>query len=294
MLAGDFEQAWRESDSIQARGEPDPNRFWDGGPLREKRIIIRCLHGLGDTIQFIRYVPLLRRFAAAVTVEAQPKLKTLVSQSEIADRVITWGESEPAWDKQIEVIELPRIFRTTLATIPRSTPYLACAETKEALLSRSQGLRVGIAWKASTFDVSRSVPIERMATLFTVAGCSFYGLQCGPEHTELAPWLPRVSDLHTRIATIHETAQVLRSLDLVISVDTMTAHLAGALAIPVWTLLPYECDWRWMVEREDSPWYPTMRLFRQSAGRDWRPVIARVRKELARLAGQRIGNGFNR
>src|SRR5689334_18970584 len=118
MLSGDFELAWQESDTITARAKPDPNRFWDGRPFDGRNVLVRCLHGLGDTIQFIRYIRLIREKARRVAVEVQPSLKLLLKRSHIADEVFTWGEREPYWDQQIEVIELPRAFRTTIESIP--------------------------------------------------------------------------------------------------------------------------------------------------------------------------------
>jgi hypothetical protein len=292
MLVGDFELAWRESDLITRRGKPDPNRFWNGQPLKGSRVLVRCLHGLGDTIQFVRYVRLIRTMARSVTIEAQPKLKTLLAQSDLADSVITWSEPQPVWDRQLEIMELPLIFRATIETIPRSVPYLRVPESVENPLPfGSTGVRVGIAWTSSAFNRARSIPIEEIAPLFTIPGISFFGLQAGPEHTELSPWLPRVYDLHQSVATIHDTARVFKQLDLIITVDTMTAHLAGALAIPVWTLLPYECDWRWMLHRSDSPWYPTMRLFRQPSPGNWKPVVGQLIGALRSLAVSSVGNG---
>ena len=283
MRLGDFERAWRESDLIAKRGNPDPNRFWDEVPLAGKRVLIRCLHGLGDTIQFIRYAPLLRAIAQSVTIEAQPKLKTLLQQSCLADCVITWNEPEPAWDQQVEVTELPRIFRTSVETIPRRVPYIHAPHAN--LVERDPGtLAVGLAWTASTFNPGRSIPIENLAPIFDIPGVTVFGLQSGPEHNELSPWLPAVRDLYDRVSTIHDTASILRDLQLVISVDTMTAHLAGALGIPVWTLLPYECDWRWMLHRRDSPWYPTMRLFRQPEPGNWSAVADQVTQALREAA----------
>lgn len=286
MRLGDFERAWSESDRIAQRGHPDPNRFWDGCPLAGERVLIRCLHGLGDTIQFIRYAPSLRSIAQSVTIEAQPKLKMLLQQSCLADYVITWNEPEPAWDQHVEVMELPRIFRTTVDTIPHHIPYIRAPHAK--LIESDPGtLAVGLAWTASTFNPARSIPIENLAAIFDIPGIAVYGLQSGPEHSELSPWLPAVRDLHDRVATIHDTAGVLKDLQLVISVDTMTAHLAGALGIPVWTLLPYECDWRWMLDRRDSPWYPTMRLFRQPEPGNWSAVADQIREALLKLSQRR-------
>jgi hypothetical protein len=280
MLLGDFESAWRQSDLIKNRGRPDPNRFWGGRPLEGKRVLIRCLHGLGDTIQFIRYAPLVQSIASSVTIEAQPKLKRLLEHSGLADSVITWSEPEPPWDEQVEVMELPRIFRSTLETIPRTVPYLRACDTDPIPPHRAvPSLAVGVAWCSSTFNPARSIPLQELAALFDVPGISFFGLQSGPEHTELSSF-PSITDLSDQVATLHDTARVLEALQLIITVDTMTAHLAGALGVPVWTMLPYECDWRWMLEREDSPWYPTMRLFRQSEPGDWSSVVIRLKQHL--------------
>ncbi len=287
MLLGDFEKAWRESDRINGRARHDPNRFWDGRPLNGNRVLIRCLHGLGDTIQFIRYAPLVAGIARSVVIEAPPKLKVLLSQSNLAHDVITWSDPDPGWDQQIEIMELPRIFRTTVDTIPRNVPYIYAQGEASTLASRaSNNLCVGIAWTSSTFNPARSIALEQLSRAFGIPGISFFGLQAGPEHEELAAW-PNVCDLHDQVSTLHATARVLRNLDLVISVDTMTAHLAGALAVPVWTLLPYECDWRWMLNRDDSPWYPTMKLFRQPEAGNWSAAVDRLIGELILFRGRR-------
>jgi hypothetical protein len=279
MLIGNFDLAWRESDAIARRGRPDPNRFWDGRPLKGRDVLLRCLHGLGDTIQFIRFTPFIREHARTLTVEAQPPLAPLLKHSQIADRVITWGEPEPHWDQQIEVMELPRIFRVNSDSIPHRVPYLQ-APGASLPHDRSRQLRVGLVWKSGDYNPARSIPMESLAELFSIQEASFFSLQDGAWHPELAPWSTRVTVLDDVPNSVFATAMAIASLDLVISVDTMVAHLAGALARPVWTLLPYQCDWRWMLHREDSPWYPTMRLFRQSRSGDWNPVIQRVAKEL--------------
>jgi hypothetical protein len=290
MLSGNFELAWRESDAITARANPDPNRFWDGEPFAGRSVLVRCLHGLGDTIQFIRYVPLMREKARGVALEVQPSLKLLLKESRIADEVFTWGEREPHWDQQMEVVELPRIFRTTLDSIPNQVPYLDVPSVLS--ISRDDGLRpvrVGIVWASSSFNPARSVPLERFASIFATPGIRFYSLQAGSERTELQSWSTEIEALYDETACVLATAQALKALDLLITVDTMVAHLAGALARPVWTLLPFECDWRWMLDREDSPWYPTMRLFRQPKPADWDPVIERVQRELDALVAMKTG-----
>jgi hypothetical protein len=282
MLAGDYEEAWRESDAIEARGNPDPHRFWDGRSFAGRNVLLRCLHGLGDTIQFIRYTPLIKAQARTLTVEVQPKLKLLLQKANVADKVITWGEAEPPWDQQVEINELPRIFRTTLSSIPRNVPYLRLGKSGADCAS-SRPLRVGLAWAASSFNHARTIPVELLAPLFGIEGVSFFSVQAGPEHAQLQPWANQVKRLTEESTCILQVAHEMNDLDLIITVDTMTAHLAGALGRRTWTLLPFACDWRWMLQRSDTPWYPTMRLFRQITPGNWEPVIQEVQRELIKL-----------
>ena len=272
MLLGQMENAWRESDRIALRGAPDPHRFWDGEPLDNRRVMLRCLHGLGDTIQFIRFARELRPRVERLVVEAQPKLVELLRGVEGIDEVTTWGEPEPPWEKQIEVTELPRYFRTSLDTIPNRVPYIRVPrEQQEMARARvpvnAARLRVGLNWAGGEWDATRSLAREQLAPLLRCEGVWFYDLQFQPG-AGVAP-------------TIMETAADILQLDLVLTVDTMVAHLAGALGRPVWTLLPFEADWRWMLGRDDTPWYPTMRLFRQHRPGEWGPVMARAARELA-------------
>ena len=178
MLSGNFELAWRESDVIAARGNPDPHRFWDGQSFADRRVLIRCLHGLGDTIQFIRYAPLIREQARTVTIEAQPTLKSLVEQARIADQVITWGEPEPDWDQQIEINELPSVFRTTLQSIPNRIPYLVLHQPRD--VARGESVRVGLVWGSSSYNPERSIRFQDLTRLLAVPGASFFSLQAGP------------------------------------------------------------------------------------------------------------------
>lgn len=282
MLSGDFEQAWRESDAIAARGNPDPHRFWDGRPLDGRHVLIRCLHGLGDTIQFIRYAPLVRAKAAHLTVEVQPTLKALLTYSQVADEVITWGEPEIAWDQQVEVVELPRIFRTLPGTVPNGVPYLRAPAASLYGKDRHTGLfRAGIVWGASNYNRARSIPAEVISRLLDIPGVEFYSLQAGPERFDLSGEVSEIPQLFSEGECVMPTASLVGDLDLLITVDTMMAHLAGALGSPVWTLLPYRSDWRWMLKREDSPWYPTMRLIRQKRPGEWEPVISKIKSDLA-------------
>ncbi len=255
--------------------------------MENRHVLLRCLHGLGDTIQFIRYARKIRDRARSFAVEAQPRLKALLVESNVADAVFTWGEAEPFWDQQIEVTELPRVFRTTLQNLPSDVPYLEVSSVFPiAPYDGSRPLRVGLCWAGSDYDPTRSVPLQWFAGLFAIPGVACFSVQGKAECAELDLSTDRLVSLCPESSGIVEAAKVLQSLDLIITVDTMIAHLAGALARPVWTLLPYESDWRWMLGREDTPWYPTMRLFRQPSAGDWGTVLRRVRGELeALLAG---------
>jgi hypothetical protein len=286
MRRGEFEAAWAVSDAVlRARaGVPCwhlPRHLqyvWDGRPLAGGRVLVRCYHGLGDTIQFIRYMPRLKALAAAVTVWAQPPLLPLLGTMDGIDRLLPLHDGTPdaAYDVDVELMELPHVFRTTLATVPAEVPYL---RVEPVPLPCGGRLAVGLAWRAGEWDARRSIPLALLAPLGKVPGIAWYILQRGPG---LIEWrdgfgiLPRASNLF-------EEARLIRALDLVISVDTMPAHLAGALGVPVWTLLPAKADWRWMDGRDDSPWYPTMRLFRQAEDGVWGPVIMRVAAALKRL-----------
>ncbi len=285
MLRGQYESAWQESDRIAARGRPDPNRFWDGNPVDGRSVLIRCLHGLGDTLQFVRYASLIRRRARSLIIESQPPLKALLEQARIADHVITWGEVEPFWDQQIEVVELPRVFRTTLNSIPDFVPYLNVPSIQS--ISRhdeARPLRVGLVWASGNYNSARSIPLKQLASLFDIPDIRFYSLQAAPERSDLQVWSGKVCDIYNAASCPLDAANALASLDLLLTVDTMMAHLAGAMGRPVWTLLPFACDWRWMAARADSPWYPTMRLFRQPRPGAWASVVANVDQELRKVS----------
>ncbi len=285
MLLGEFEAAWMESDAISRRGRPDPHRFWDGRPFDDRHVLIRCLHGLGDTLQYLRFVPLVRARAATLTIEAQPPLKSLLQECGLADAVITWGEAAPHWDQQVEIVELSCIFRVTEDTIPSSVPYVNISVGSQRVPSngKDRGLRVGVVWASGAFNPKRCVPLGEFAGLFKVEGATFFSFQAGAERAGLEGWADCVSDSYKEGQSVLATAIELQRMDLVITVDTMVAHLAGAMGLRVWTLLPFACDWRWMRGRSDSPWYPAMRLFRQHREEDWSGVLNTVRGKLDRL-----------
>jgi len=284
MLVGDFEAAWQESDSIAQRGSRGECELWDGKPFEGQRVYIRCLHGYGDAIQFLRYADPLRQLASSVAVQVHPEMVAVARRIRGIDTVVTWCNDLPreAWDQQIEASELPRAFRTSLATIPRDIPYVHVAESAIASSRRHLGTsskpRVGLLWASSNWDPTRCMRLTDLQPLLHSKDIELYSFQRGPERSELLQLdsASRVHDTALHSPGIIDTAADLMNMDLLITVDTMAAHLAGALGRPVWTLLPYEADWRWMLCRSDSPWYPTMRLFRQKTPGDWAPVVAEV------------------
>jgi hypothetical protein len=286
MRGGDFAAAWRVCDRVlrERRGTPCdtlPRHLqwvWDGSPLDGRDVLVRCYHGLGDTIQFARYLPLLRARAARLTAWVQPALLPLIQSMNTCDAVLPLHDGAPAveYEIDVEIMELPHVFRTTVATLPNRVPYLHV--TPLPLRRPFRRPAVGLVWSAGSWNALRSIPPALLAPLFEL-DVEWYALQGGVTTHDLAT-IPATSIGRDDIV---EAARAMRSLDLVITVDSMPAHLAGALGVPVWTLLPCEADWRWMNERDDSPWYPTMRLFRQERPHDWQDVIARVRHALVEM-----------
>jgi hypothetical protein len=285
MRRGDFAAAWEVSDAVlrghvPCRHLPRHEQWvWDGTPLEGKRVLVRCYHGLGDTLQFIRYAPLVKAVAREVTVWAQPALIPLLRTARGIDRLLPLhdGGCEAEYDVDVEVMELPHVFRSTLATLPADVPYL---HADPAPLRREGRLAVGLVWAAGDWDERRSVPVDLLRPLAEVPGADLHVLQRGPALAER----PAGFGVLSGSDDVTEAARTIRALDLLVSVDSMPAHLAGALGVPVWTLLHADPDWRWMEDRDDSPWYPTMRLFRQPRPGAWRPVVARVAEALAALS----------
>jgi hypothetical protein len=278
--SGRFEEAWRVSDRIRHRcgSRHDSTlprhvqRVWDGSELAGRRVLIRCYHGLGDTIQFIRYAPVVRAVARKVIVWAQPLLLPLLRTVSGIDRLLPLHDGTPdvEYDVDIEVMELPYAFRTTLSTVPREVPYLSAFP----LALGGSRPRVGIVWQAGEWDMRRWIALHELAPLFGEPGICWFSLQLDAD-------IAAHSGLHALDTRgVMRLARAIRTMDLVISVDSLSAHLAGALAVPVWTLLPHDADWRWMEQRSDSPWYPTMRLFRQRLPGGWPGVIDDVRQAL--------------
>jgi hypothetical protein len=288
MRQGRFEDAWRLSDRMCAVRRIDtecrrPRHFqiiWDGSRVENRRVLIRCYHGLGDTLQFARYLPMVHRLARELTVWAQPTLIPLLQASfpPIVFLPLHDGTPEVEYDVDLEIMELAHAFRTSITTIPADVPYLTVDVTP---MHRSRPL-VGLTWRAGNWDDNRSVPFDLVSHLTESADVDVIPLQPSLTREEFIRFQGR-----TLLTTIDELAPHIAACDLVVSVDTMSAHLAGALNVPVWTMLKHEADWRWMIDRDDSPWYPSMRLYRQATPGDWWPVIERMADDLREFAVQR-------
>ncbi len=292
MLLGDFAAAWRESDRIRLRGGADPHRFWRGEEICGRRVIVRCLHGFGDAIQFLRYVPKLRSLADRLIVEVPPRLVELAPMLQGVDEVVTWGEGAPEqpseFDVQVEVMELPYLFRTTQMELPIAEEYLQLSAHDTNRAAQTMGRRglprVGLVWAAGQWNMDRSISITDMEPIVRSGLAEFWTLQGGAAAAQARPWIENgtVCDAAECGEGMLALAAVIANLDLVITVDTLAAHVAGALGVPVWVMLQHAADWRWMSERCDSPWYPKMRLFRQPAQGDWGSVVEKIRAELVK------------
>jgi hypothetical protein len=284
---GDFARAWAISDDLRTRvarfGDPRVPRheqtIWNGTPIAGRHVLVRCYHGLGDTIHFARYLPWIAASARRTVVWAQPELLPLLQTIDAPLTLLPLHEGDVGvpYEVDLEIMEAAYVFRSTLETLPADVPYLHVGPLP--LPARSGGLlRVGVIWRGGPWDPRRSMPLARLRPLLDDPRIDWFSLQpgCGPDecHPRLHPF---------RGTSIADTAGWLQSLDLLISVDTMGAHLAGALGRPVWTLLQHEADWRWLTGRADSPWYPTMRLFRQREPGRWDEVLEAVRRALSAL-----------
>jgi len=291
MRAGAFEVAWAVSDAVLGARDPatrdDPalpyhlRWVWDGRPPDGRRVLVRCYHGLGDTLQFCRYLPLLRPRVAGLTLEAQPELIPLLRSLRGPDRLIPFRPEAPApaSDCDIEVMELTHALRL----VPNGVPYLVAEP-----LPRPEGdLLVGLCWQAGGWDPGRSLPLPTLAPLGQVPGVRLISLQRGPGLEELgAAGAPPMLDTGDRSTDVVAVARLLATLDLIVTVDTMIAHLAGALGRPTWLLLQAEADWRWMSGRQ-CLWYDSVRLYRQARPGHWENPVTEMQADLFEWVRQR-------
>jgi len=297
LARGDLQEAWEEyewrwkcKDSLPPQGNPAQPR-WDGSPLEDRTVLLYAEQGLGDALQFIRYVPLVARRGGRIIIQCQAELQRLFQTVDTRCQIVARGQPLPAFDLHCPLLSLPRVFGTTLANVPKDVPYLH-ADAEDAkkwqhrLAKHSALLKVGLAWAGNPrnkTDRNRSINLARLAPLGQLPGVRFFSLQKGAAAAEAKTPPPGMEpiDWTQELKDFADTAALIANLDLVVAVDTAVAHLAGAMGKPVWTLLPFVPDWRWLLERQDSPWYPSMRLFCQPSVGDWDSVIARVAEALS-------------
>src|SRR5882724_6588186 len=270
--------------------------LWLGAePLRGKTILLHNDQGLGDALHFCRYVPMVAAMGANVILEVQKELYELLSGLAGVSKLVSNGETLPDFDLHCSLCSLPLAFDTVLDTIPSATHYISVGNYADAWKNRLASVkspRIGLVWSGNpshTNDRNRSMALEVLLPLLD-ADAGYVSLQKDARHAdrEILDQRKEILDLGPELKSFADTAAVISHLDLVISVDTSVVHLAGALGRPVWVLLPYVPDWRWLLHRTDSPWYPTARLFRQTEARDWRTVVHEVRTELDSLVHRRL------
>jgi tetratricopeptide (TPR) repeat protein len=291
LVSGDFQHGWPEYEwRWRTKGHrPLPFRqpLWDGRPLPGKTMLLHAEQGLGDTIQFLRYAALVKDRGPKVIVEIQGPLVRLLASCRGVDESIGRGNDLPTFDVYAPLASLPGIFHTSLETIPAEVPYLfadsGLIEHWRAELGPIAAFKIGIFWQGTTTDPARIIPLNCFESLAGLPGVQFFSLQKGPGVEQLQDLAGRfpITELGSRLDDFMDTAAVLRNLDLVIACDTAVAHLAGAMGLSVWVALPFAADWRWLLDRDDSPWYPTMRLFRQKKRGDWADVFDQLKTALA-------------
>lgn len=301
---GDYLRGWKEYEcrwdfkilQLHRRAFPQPR--WKGEPVEGKTVLLHCEQGLGDTMQFIRYAQLIAARGAKVIVETSSPLQRLLPSASGISQIVLRGNTLPPFDYHCPLMSLPLIFETTIDTIPSSFPYLMVSEEKRQAAYCAlpgEGLRVGLVWAGNPKnrrDHLRSMPFEEFRPLFDIPGISFFSLQQGKATADLlhAPAHVSITDACSTASDFYDTAAIISTLDLVISVDTAVVHLTGAMGKPVWVLLPLIADWRWMQHRKDNDWYPSATLFRQQFDGDWKGVIREVGVTLRSMAANASAN----
>jgi hypothetical protein len=298
LLTGDLNSGWQEYEwrwknkslGLLKRDFAQP-RWLGGNGIKGKTILLHSDQGFGDTIQFCRYVSLVSARGVRVLLEVQPPLQGLMASFTDVAQVISAKDKLPHFDLHCPLSSLPLAFGTRIESIPANVPYLTAPSESVSswnFTPASRGnLRIGLAWSGRPEhgnDTNRSIPLRSLLQLLDVKA-GFVSLQkdVRPDDATVLKYRSDLVRFGDELKTFSDTAAVISKLDLVISVDTSVAHLAGALAKPVWILLPFVPDWRWLLDREDSPWYPTARLFRQTNPGDWSGVVSRVAVELEKL-----------
>lgn len=292
LLCGDYREGWKEYEwrwqvsTYNALLRDFPGPIWDGRAIADGAVLLHAEQGFGDTLQFARYAPLVAERCASVVLQCQPELKSLLRSVKGVASVVGQGETVPPFAAHVPLLSLPSVFGTTLDSVPWQEPYVhADPERVAAWRTRMESgkgrFNVGLVWagRAEQWDDrKRSITLAALAPLGQAAGVEFYSLQKGEGSTQACspPQGMRFHDLTARIQDFSDTAALISQLDLVITIDTSVAHLAGAMGVPTWVLVAHAPDWRYHLEGSDNPWYPTMRLFRQDRDGDWSGPIGRV------------------
>ncbi|WP_407158624.1 hypothetical protein [Bradyrhizobium sp. STM 3557] len=283
MRTGDFAAAWAIADRDLARlckegppkheGPRHLQRIWRGEPLAGQSVLVRCYHGLGDTIQFARFLPALKGIAREVTVWCQPNLVGMIARVPGVDRVMALhdGTPEVPFDVDIEIMELPHALRAGRDLVHVRCPYLTAASAQPAARARDGACTVGLVWRVGDWDKRREVPASALRSL-ALPGVQLFSLQREAPASDIAG----IGAVDISTSDVEILASRLQTLDLVISVDTMVAHLAAALGRETWVMLHADCDWRWPATGSRTYWYPHARLFRQHRMGDWSSVIAEL------------------
>ena len=300
LLNGDFQPGW-QGYRCRAKARDVEGTEWDGTPGSDTTLVIHAEQGRGDTMQFVRYLPLVKQRVARAILTVPKSVVQLLEQSGYED-VLAFDDPLPHYDYKISILDLPGVFGTNIDTIPAEIPYLAADENLVSAWADRLGprrvFRVGICWQGNpkhSDDYLRSIPLVAFAPLAGVAGVELVSLQttAGLEQLEALGGQFNARDLRPDYeiedGAFLNAAAVIRNLDLVVSADTAIAHLAGAMGVPIWVALSTRQDWRWMLDRDDTPWYPTMRLFRQTKPRDWTEPLERMVTELKALVEDRPG-----
>lgn len=303
LTLGDFREGWKKFEWRWRTSDAKPPGFrqplWLGGEeIAGMTILLCCEQGVGDTLQFVRYVPLVAARGGRVVLVVHREVKPLLAGFAGASAIFADDEPLPAFDLRCPLLSLPLAFATTLESIPAEIPYLHSPQERierwNLRLPVTSSLRVGLVWSGNPShknDQNRSLTFAQLATTLPTPNICYVSLQQPVRHSDLEALRARddILNLGDELSDFADTAAVVSQLDLVITVDTAVAHLAGAMGKPVWVLLPFSPDWRWLLDREDSPWYPSMRLFRQRRIDDWASALRRVRDELTRWAESKRG-----
>jgi hypothetical protein len=301
LMHGDLHRGWLEQEWRWRKYSFEKRRFadvpqWTGGDLAGKTLFIPTEQGHGDLIHFCRYAPLLKEKGAKIILECTPELMTLMKTLKGVDLLIPMGHMPPKFDLACTLMSIPLWYGTEMNTIPADIPYLSANPARVAewdtFFKTDRNFKIGIAWAgrpSHANDHNRSIKLEAFAPLAEVPGVTFYSLQKGEQAVQVArpPAGMNLIHLGPRLDSFDVTAAVIQHLDLLVSIDTSIVHLAGAMGKPVWNLIALCPDWRWLMGRSDTPWYPTMRLFRAPRRGDWPAVMAEVREALVKEIASR-------